>query len=851
MQSEHFEKFTKNAKLSLTSAQKAARAMGEAYIGTEHILVGLVSNPEALAAEILEGHAVTLEKVQLALSFSSKSRFDGNGQGLTDPAKKVIEKAVATAARHQHYYVGTEHLLLGILTDKNTKAYSILEELGPDPERIKAQVMNLFRHTGGENSASPSAATGGSIGRDAVSPGGGMLKKQPPSGQSGQSGHSSKKRQTTPALDYFSTDLTELAANHKLDPVVGRADEVQRVIQTLGRRTKNNPVLIGEPGIGKTAIVEGLAARIIAETVPEVLHGKRILALDLPLMVAGTKYRGEFEERVKQVIDELKKQADIIIFIDELHTIVGAGAAEGSMDAAQILKPALARGEVQTIGATTLDEYRKHIEKDAALERRFQPIHVKEPTPEETVAVLRGLRKAYEEHHGVEITDEAIETAVRLSTRYIADRFLPDKAIDLIDEASSAGRLRQGGMTPELKKLKDELSEVNRQKDKAVEAQDYEAAAALRDKSGKVNAKIKAADGGVKVQVTDEDIAVVVAQWTGIPVMRLVEAEAANLVGLEAKLKTHIIGQDEAVSAVSRSIRRSRVGIGSPKRPMGSFIFLGPTGVGKTELVKVLAREVFGSEDNLVKIDMSEFMERHNVSQLVGAPAGYVGYEDGGKLTEKIRRNPYSVVLFDEIEKAHPEVFNVLLQILEDGYLSDAKGRKVDFRNTIIILTSNVGAAELQKTANLGFRVQDESSTTLEAQYDRMKQRVLEQLRDRFKPEFLNRLDQIVVFRPLVRDIVGRIVDLQLAELASRLRERDLKLAVDTKAKEALVTKGFDPKYGARPVRRAIQTEVEDALAERLLNGKIKDGDRIRIGYAKETFNFTPTRTKKRIPTKK
>ncbi len=842
MQSEHFEKFTKNAKLSLTSAQKAARAMGEAYIGTEHILVGLVSNPEALAAEILEGHAVTLEKVQLALSFSSKSRFDGSGQGLTDPAKKVIEKAVATAARHQHYYVGTEHLLLGILTDKNTKAYSILEELGPDPERIKAQVMNLFRHTGGENASAPSPATGGSIGRDTAIPGGGLLKK--PSG-------TGKKRQTTPALDYFSTDLTELAASHKLDPVVGRADEVQRVIQILGRRTKNNPVLIGEPGIGKTAIVEGLAARIIAEEVPEALHGKRILALDLPLMVAGTKYRGEFEERVKQVIDELKKQEDTIIFIDELHTIVGAGAAEGSMDAAQILKPALARGEVQTIGATTLDEYRKHIEKDAALERRFQPIHVKEPSPEETVAVLRGLRKAYEEHHGVEITDQAIETAVRLSTRYIADRFLPDKAIDLVDEAASAGRLRQGGMTPELKKLKDELSQVNRQKDQAVEAQDYETAAALRDKAEKVKAKLKTADGGAKVAVTDEDIASVVAQWTGIPVMRLVEAEAANLVGLEAKLKSHVIGQDEAVSAVARSIRRSRVGIGSPKRPMGSFIFLGPTGVGKTELVKVLAREVFGSEDNLVKIDMSEFMERHNVSRLVGAPAGYVGYDEGGKLTEQIRRNPYSVVLFDEIEKAHPEVFNVLLQILEDGYLSDAKGRKVDFRNTIIILTSNVGAAELQKTANLGFRVQDEASSTLEAQYDRMKQRVLEQLRDQFKPEFLNRLDQIVVFRPLVREIVGRIVGLQLVELAARLRDRDLKLAVDTKAKEALVTKGFDPKYGARPVRRAIQTELEDALAEGLLSGKIKDGDRIRIGYAKDAFTFTPTRTKKKALAKK
>ena len=831
MQSEHFEKFTKNAKLALTSAQKAARAMGEAYIATEHILVGLVSNPEALAAEILEGHAVTLEKVQLALSFSSKTRYESSGAGLTDPAKKVIEKAVATAARHQHYYVGTEHLLLGILADKNTKAYSILEELGTDPERIKTQVMNLFRHTGGDSGPQP------------VTPGGSAIKK--PSS-------SRKKRSETPALDYFSTDLTELAQQNKLDPVIGRKNEVQRVIQILGRRTKNNPVLIGEPGIGKTAIVEGLASRIIAEETPEVLHGKRILALDLPLMVAGTKYRGEFEERVKQVIDELKKQEDMIIFIDELHTIVGAGAAEGSMDAAQILKPALARGEVQTIGATTLDEYRKHIEKDAALERRFQPVHVKEPSSEETILVLRGLRKNYEDHHGVKITDEAIETAVRLSERYIADRFLPDKAIDLVDEAASAGRLRAGGMTPALRQLKEQLDRLNKEKDTAVEKQDYEAAAGLRDQAEKIRTQLQQGSaGGEQIKVNPEDIAGVVGQWTGIPVTKLVKAEAENLAALEGRLRSHVIGQDEAVSAVSRSIRRSRVGIGNPKRPMGSFIFLGPTGVGKTELVKVLAREVFGSEENLVKIDMSEFMERHNVSRLVGAPAGYVGYEEGGKLTEMIRRNPYSVVLFDEVEKAHPEVFNVLLQILEDGYLSDAKGRKVDFRNTIIILTSNVGAAELQKTANLGFRVEDETSATLEARYEEMKARVLEQLRDKFKPEFLNRLDQIVVFRPLTQEIVGRIVDLQLNELALRLKERDLKLIVDQKAKDELLKRGFDPKYGARPVRRAIQADIEDQLAELLLAGTVKDGDRVRIAFNRKKFTFTPTRTRKRVPAKK
>ncbi|MDP9212140.1 MAG: ATP-dependent Clp protease ATP-binding subunit [bacterium] len=836
MQNEHFEKFTKNAKLSLTAAQKAARAMGEAYIGTEHILVGLVSNPEALAAEILEGHAVTLEKVQLALSFSSKSRYDAGGAGLTDPAKKVIEKAVATAARHQHYYVGTEHLLLGILGDKNTKAYSILEELGADPERIKSQVLNLFRHTGGST-----AAAGERAGSQPVMSAGGPLKKDDLKGD--------KKK--TPALDYFSTDLTELAEQNKLDPVIGRDDEVQRVVQILGRRTKNNPVLIGEPGIGKTAIVEGLAERIIDERVPEALHGKRILALDLPLMVAGTKYRGEFEERVKQVIEELKKQQDVVIFIDELHTIVGAGAAEGSMDAAQILKPALARGEIQTIGATTLDEYRKHIEKDAALERRFQPVHVKEPSPEETVAVLKGLRKNYEDHHGVEITDEAIETAVRLSTRYIADRFLPDKAIDLVDEAASAGRLREGGLTPELKKLQEELTALNAEKERAIDNQDYEKAAQLRDKANKIRERLRG-KGPKTVKVNEEDIATVVAQWTGVPVTRLVKAEAENLTNLEKKLKGQIIGQDEAVSAVSRSIRRSRVGIGNPKRPMGSFIFLGPTGVGKTELVKVLAREVFGSEDNLIKIDMSEFMERHNVSRLVGAPAGYVGYEEGGRLTEQIRRNPYSVVLLDEIEKAHPEVFNLLLQILEDGQLTDAKGRKVDFRNTIIILTSNVGAQELQKTAQLGFQVHDErSEASLEQRYEDMKQRVLEQLKDKFRPEFLNRLDQIVVFRPLIRELVGKIVDLQLGELAARLKEHDLKLAVDAKAKAGLVERGFDPQYGARPVRRAIQNDIEDKLAELMLEGTVKDGDRVRIGFAKDEFTFSVVQGSKRTPAKK
>ncbi|MSU76021.1 ATP-dependent Clp protease ATP-binding subunit [Patescibacteria group bacterium] len=842
MQSEHFEKFTKNAKLALTSAQKAARAMGEAYIGTEHILVGLVSNPEALAAEILEGHAVTLEKVQLALSFSSKSRYSSGGSGLTDPAKKVIEKGVAMAARHQHYYVGTEHLLLGILSDKNTKAYSILEELGADPERIKSQVMNLFRHTGGDQqpgTTTPSARY--SSDDQPVTPSGGTVKKS-----------SDKKKGNTPALDYFSTDLTELAQQKKLDPVIGRDKEVQRVIQILGRRTKNNPVLIGEPGIGKTAIVEGLAERIIDEQVPEALHGKRILALDLPLMVAGTKYRGEFEERVKQVIDELKKQEEIIIFIDELHTIVGAGAAEGSMDAAQILKPALARGEIQTIGATTLDEYRKHIEKDAALERRFQPVHVKEPTEEETVAVLKGLRKNYEDHHGVEITDDAIATAVQLSTRYIADRFLPDKAIDLIDEAASAGRLREGGMTPELKKLKAELEELNQQKEAAVENQDYDLASQLRAKADGVRKKLRVSSGGEKkILVTPENIAQVVGQWTGIPVTRLVKAEADNLAQLEKKMKDHIVGQSEAVSAVSRSIRRSRVGIASPKRPMGSFIFLGPTGVGKTELVKVLAKEVFGSEENLIKIDMSEFMERHNVSRLVGSPPGYVGYEEGGKLTEQIRRNPYSVVLLDEIEKAHPEVFNILLQIMEDGVLSDAKGRKVDFRNTIIILTSNVGAAELQKTANLGFRATSQEDETFEHKYEEMKQRVLEQLREQFKPEFLNRLDQIVVFKPLTRGDVSKIVDLQLNELAQRLKEKDLKLTLDTKAKEALIERGFDPKYGARPVRRAIQDDLEDPMAEQLLSGKIKEGDRVRIGFTKDAFTFTPTKAKVKKPAAK
>lgn len=642
------------------------------------------------------------------------------------------------------------------------------------------------------------------------------------------------KGSKTPALDHFGIDLTAKAKNDLLDPMVGRSLQIARMISILNRRTKNNPVLIGEPGVGKTAIVEGLASRIVAEDVPDMLLEKRIIMLDLASVIAGTKYRGEFEERLKKLIDEVRNNKDVILFIDELHTVVGAGSAEGAIDAANILKPALSRGEVQTIGATTLDEYRKHIEKDSALERRFQPIIVPEATVEETIAVLKGIRNKYQDFHQVEISDEAIEEAAKLSKRYISDRFLPDKAIDLIDEAASLARIKRGGTSKKLKTMQNQLTDIMQQIDDAVYNQDFEYAARLKSESSvleeKINAQVSRDKASTRVSINGEDIALVVSQTTGVPLTKLIKLETENLIKLEASLKAKVIGQDEAVESIARSIRRSRTGIADINRPIGSFVFLGPTGVGKTELARVLAREIFHDKDAMIKVDMSEFMEKHNVARLVGAPAGYVGYDEGGQLTEKVRRKPYSLILFDEIEKAHPDVFNMLLQILEDGYLTDAKGRRVDFRNTIIIMTSNVGAKLLYREALLGFNTQTkQDERQLNAMHETMKSTIDKELKKVFRPEFLNRIDHIVVFRALSRTSINQIVNLQLSELATRLREKNISLKFTTSLKRLLIETGYDPDQGARPLRRAIQSLVEDKLASALLDGTIKAGDEVKI----------------------
>lgn len=799
-----FDRFTENAKHSLEHAGMIAASLGSAYIGTEHLLLGVMKTQSSIGAKILTQSGVTLDKLELTL-VSNAQVSTHTLQALSETAKKTIALALRVAQEFGQPYAGTEHLLYAILSQRNARANVLLKEIAINPNDIRTDLEQYLQ------AQTPSYSDNAKTTRR---------------GRGGES--------DTPALDHFGIDLTEKAVKDELDPMVGRKAQVDRMVAILNRRQKNNPVLIGEPGVGKTAIVEGLASRIVQENVPDVLLGKRIIMLDMATVIAGTKYRGEFEERLKKIIEEVTENSEVILFIDEIHTVVGAGSAEGAIDAANILKPALSRGMVQVIGATTLDEYRKHIEKDAALERRFQPVIVPEATVDETVEVLYGLRSKYEEHHGVKISDEAVEAAAKLSKRYIADRFLPDKAIDLIDEAASLARIERGGSSKSLKKLQLRLAEINEQIEEAVYNQDFEFAARLKAEASVLEAKIEAQEkkDSTKQNLTigEEDIAAVISLVTGIPLTRLVKVETEQLRKLADTISKHIIGQQEAVQAVAQSIRRSRTGIAHADRPIGSFIFLGPTGVGKTELARVLAREIFHDKDALIKVDMSEFMERHNVSRLVGAPAGYVGYEDAGQLTEQVRRKPYSIILFDEIEKAHPDIFNVLLQILEDGQLSDAKGRAVDFRNTIIIMTSNVGAKSLYQEAKIGFTTDSpDDQRELDRLHETMKGTIEQELRRTFRPEFLNRVDHTIIFKALSKLDVRKIVDLQLKDLAMRLFAKDVQLKFTPGVKQLLVDKGYDVNNGARPMRRAIQNLIEDRLAEALLEGTITEGDTVTV----------------------
>lgn len=801
-----FNRFTERARKVIILAKEEARRFNHDYIGTEHILLGLIREGEGVAATVLQKMGVSLENIRLEIEKlvqpGPATQIIGDIP-FTPRAKKALELAAEEARSLGHNYIGTEHLLLGLIREGEGVASQVLLNLGLDLNTVRNEVMELL------GSALPGMG-------------------------------STQAKTKTPALDAFGRDLTALAKENKLDPVINRRPEIERVIQILSRRTKNNPVLLGEAGVGKTAIVEGLAQAIVEGNVPEVLRGKRLITLDLALMVAGTKYRGQFEERIKAVMEEIKRSQDVIIFIDELHTLVGAGAAEGAIDASNILKPALSRGEMQCIGATTLDEYRKYIEKDAALERRFQTIMVEPPSVEQTVEILKGLRDKYEAHHRVTFKDDALEAAAKMSDRYISGRFLPDKAIDLIDEAGSRARLNVLVVPPDIKEFEGKVENLRKEKEAYIKSQDFEKAASLRDQERqarqeleRLNKEWSQAKDKMRPEVSSEEIAKIVAQWTGIPIFRLEEKEGEKLLKIEEELHKRVVGQDEAILAIAHAVRRSRAGIKDPRRPIGSFVFLGPTGVGKTLLARALAEFMFGDEDALLQLDMSEYMEKFNVSRLVGAPPGYVGYEEGGQLTEKVRRRPYSVILLDEIEKAHPDVFNLLLQVLEDGRLTDSFGRKVDFRNTVLIMTSNVGAELIRRTGSLGFKNQKE-----DVGYQEMKDKLLEEVKRTFKPEFLNRVDDIIVFRPLVKEDLERIIDIEIGFVAERLKEQKISLEVTQEAKDFLIEKGFDPVFGARPLKRTIQRFIEDSLASEIISKKFKEGCVIKVTRKNEELIF-------------
>jgi ATP-dependent Clp protease ATP-binding subunit ClpC len=798
-----FERFTEKAIKVIMLAQEEARRLGHNFVGTEQILLGLIGEGTGIAAKTLKGMGVNLKEARAEVE-----KIIGRGSGFvaveipfTPRAKRVLELSWDEARQLGHNYIGTEHLLLGLIREGEGVAARVLENLGVDLTKVRSNVVRMLGETRGG------------------------------SGSGGGSASPSASRTKTPTLDEFAQSLTQAAQEQRLDPVVGREGEIERVIQILGRRSKNNPVLIGEPGVGKTAIAEGLAQRIVGGDIPDILKDKKIVQLDIGLLVAGTKYRGEFEERLKKLMDEIRQAGNIILVIDEMHTLIGAGAAEGAIDAANILKPSLSRGELQVIGATTISEYRKHIEKDAALERRFQPVFVDQPSVEDSIEILKGLREKYEEHHKLTITDPAIEASVRLSDRYISDRFLPDKAIDLIDEASSRVKLSYTALPPEGKELERELKTIVREKEQAIRNQEFEKATELRDKEADMREKLREmADGWKKeiekqtILVTEEHIAHIVSTWTGVPVSKLTETETEKLLKMEDILHQQVIGQHDAVVSISKAIRRARVGLKNPSRPIGSFIFSGPTGVGKTELAKALAGYFFGSEDNIIRVDMSEYMERHTVSKLIGAPPGYVGFNEGGQLTEAVRRKPYSVVLFDEIEKAHPDVFNVLLQILDDGRLSDSKGRVVDFKNTIIIMTSNVGARGIENPTPFGFAAKEDHT----ARYNKIKDTVMDEMKQVFRPEFLNRLDDIVIFQPLKKEEIRLIVNIMIKDLLTRLRSQKMILELTDEVKDELAKEGYSPTYGARPLRRAIQKRIEDPLCEELLNARFVEGDIIK-----------------------
>lgn len=795
-----FGRFTERAQKVLALSQEEAVRLGHNNIGTEHILLGLVREGDGIAGKALQSLGMEAEKIQEGVE-----ELIGVGKQpmktihYTPRAKKVVELSQDEARKLGHSYVGTEHILLGLIREGEGVAARVLNNLGVSLNKARQQVLQLL----GSNES-----------------------------QAGRQNRGQASNANTPTLDSLAKDLTESAKEENVDPVIGRGEEIERVIQILSRRTKNNPVLIGEPGVGKTAVAEGLAQQIVHNEIPEILRDKRVMTLDMGTVVAGTKYRGEFEDRLKKVMEEIRQAGNIILFIDELHTLIGAGGAEGAIDASNILKPSLSRGELQCIGATTLDEYRKYIEKDAALERRFQPIQVDEPTLDETIQILNGLRDRYEAHHRVTITDEAIKASANLSSRYITDRFLPDKAIDLIDEAGSKVRLRSYTIPPNLKELEQKLEEVRKEKDAAVQSQEFEKAASLRDSEQRLREELektknewKEKQGQEDTEVTEEDIASVVSVWTGVPVAKLTKDESDRLLNLEETLHSRVIGQEEAVNAVSKAIRRARAGLKDPKRPIGSFIFLGPTGVGKTELARALAEAMFADEEAMIRIDMSEYMEKHATSRLVGSPPGYVGYEEGGQLTEKVRSKPYSVVLLDEVEKAHPEVFNILLQVLEDGRLTDSKGRVVDFRNTVLIMTSNVGASELRRNKFVGFNLEEEGR-----EYKDMKSKVTDALKKAFRPEFLNRIDETIVFHSLEKKHMRNIVTLMIEQLQNRLKEQEIEFTVTEKALDKIADEGFDPEYGARPIRRSIQKHVEDLLSEELLKETIEKGQNVKIG---------------------